>query len=129
MIVVTSAEVAGTNRDASGPGWESRRMIVSEHGMGHSVHETRVKEGAELHLHYKNHFETNYCMSGIGEVEHKATGEVFPIVPGTIYALNENDAHILRAIKGDLVFVCVFTPPLSGNEVHRKDGSYAPVEA
>ncbi len=53
MIVVTSDEIAGTARDASGPGWESRRMIVRDDGMGHSVHETRVKEGAELHLHYK----------------------------------------------------------------------------
>ncbi|MCH4543228.1 MULTISPECIES: ectoine synthase [Brucella/Ochrobactrum group] len=125
MIVVTSDEIAGTARDASGPGWESRRMIVRDDGMGHSVHETRVKDGAELHLHYKNHFETNYCISGEGEVEHKLTGEVFPIRPGTIYALNENDPHILRATKGDLVLVCVFTPPLAGNEVHREDGSYA----
>ena len=123
MIVVTSDEIAGTARDASGPGWESRRMIVRDDGMGHSVHETRVKDGAELHLHYKNHFETNYCISGEGE--DKLTGEVFPIRPGTIYALNENDPHILRATKGDLVLVCVFTPPLAGNEVHREDGSYA----
>ncbi|KAB2791272.1 ectoine synthase [Brucella anthropi] len=128
MIVVTSDEIAGTARDASGPGWESRRMIVRDDGMGHSVHETRVKEGAELHLHYKNHFETNYCFSGEGEVEHKLSGEVFPIRPGTIYALNENDPHILRATKGDLVLVCVFTPPLAGNEVHREDGSYAPTD-
>jgi L-ectoine synthase len=125
MIVVTSAEIAGTPRDVSGPGWESRRMIVREHGMGHSVHETRVKEGAELHLHYKNHFETNYCLAGEGEVEHVETGRVFAIRAGTIYALNENDRHILRATKGDLMLVCVFTPPLAGDEVHQKDGSYA----
>ncbi|CAK7260130.1 ectoine synthase [Shinella yambaruensis] len=124
MIVVTSEEIAGTPRDASGPGWQSRRMIVREHGMGHSVHETRVAKGAELHLHYKNHFETNYCISGEGEVENVSTGEVFPIVPGTIYALNEHDPHILRA-KEALLLVCVFTPPLSGSEVHREDGSYA----
>ncbi len=53
---------------------------------------------------------------------------MFPIRPGTIYALNENDPHILRATKGDLVLVCVFTPPLAGNEVHREDGSYAPAD-
>lgn len=125
MIVVSSADIAGTARDISGPGWQSRRMIVREHGMGHSVHETRVKEGAELHLHYKNHFETNYCVSGEGEVVHRETGETFPIRPGTVYALNDNDPHILRATRGDLVLVCVFTPPLAGDEVHREDGSYA----
>lgn len=128
MIVVTSDEIAGTDRDASGPGWESRRMIIRDHGMGHSVHETRVKAGSELHLHYKNHFETNYCIKGAGEVENKETGEKFPIAPGTIYALDKNDPHILRAFDEDLVLVCVFTPPLAGNEVHREDGSYAPAE-
>jgi len=125
MIVVASKDVAGTARDKSGPGWESRRMVVKDHGMGHSVHETRVKKGAELHLHYKNHFETNYCIEGEGEVENKETGEVFPIQPGTIYALDKNDPHILRATKSDLLLVCVFTPPLAGDEVHQDDGSYA----
>ncbi|MFJ3116766.1 ectoine synthase [Pseudomonas protegens] len=125
MIVVTSQEIASTSRNVSGPGWQSRRMIVREHGMGHSVHETRITEGSELHLHYKNHFESNYCIEGEGEVQHKITGEVFPIRPGTIYSLNENDPHILRATKGDLLLVCVFTPPLAGNETHNADGSYA----
>lgn len=128
MIVASSLEIAGTAHDVSGSGWESRRLIVREHGMGHSVHETRVKDGAELHLHYKNHFETNYCLSGEGEVVHKDTGEVFPIRPGTVYALNNHDPHILRAKNGDLVLICVFTPPLAGNEVHREDGSYAASE-
>jgi len=125
MIVITSEEVAGTARDVCGPGWQSRRMIVREDGMGHSVHETRIQHGAELHLHYKNHFETNYCMAGEGEVENTLTGEVFPLRPGTIYALNQHDPHIVRATKGDLLLVCVFTPPLAGNETHRADGSYA----
>ena len=48
--------------------------------------------------------------------------------PGTLYALDRNDAHVLRATKGDLRLVCVFNPPLSGNERHREDGSYAPEE-
>jgi len=125
MIVITSDNVAGSERDVSGPGWQSRRMIVRDDGMGHSVHETRVQHGAELHLHYKNHFETNYCVAGEGEVENTLTGEVFALRPGTIYALNQHDPHIVRATQSDLLLVCVFTPPLAGNETHRADGSYA----
>ena len=124
MIVITADSLTGTSRHASGPGWESRRMIVRDDGMDVSVHETRVFEGAELHLHYKNHFETNYCFEGEGEVVNKATGEVFAIRPGTLYALNLHDPHILRATKGDLRLVCTFTPPLKGTETHSADGSY-----
>lgn len=125
MIVIHSQDLTDTERHARGPGWESRRMIVKRDGIGYSVHETRIFEGAELHLHYKHHYEANYCMEGEGEVLDVATGERHAIRPGTLYALNLNDQHVLRATKGDLRLVCVFNPPLSGTETHRADGSYA----
>lgn len=125
MIVINAQDLTNTERHAKGPGWESKRMIVKQDGVGYSVHETRVLQGAELHLHYKNHYETNYCMEGEGEVVDVATGTTYPIGPGTIYALNKHDKHILRAIKGDLRLVCVFNPPLSGQETHNPDGSYS----
>ena len=53
------------------------------------------------------------------------TGKTFPISPGTLYALDQNDEHILRAISGDLRLVCVFNPALTGQEKHQADGSYA----
>ena len=40
-----------------------------------------------------------------------------------MYALNEHDQHWLRA-KTDLRVVCVFTPPLTGREVHDENGVY-----
>lgn len=125
MRVVHAQDLTDTERHARGPGWESRRMIVKRDGIGYSVHETRVFEGAELRLHYKHHFEANYCMEGEGEVLDVATGQVHRIVPGTLYALDRHDEHILRATRGDLRLVCVFNPPLSGRETHREDGSYA----
>ena len=124
MIVISADGLRGTPREASGPGWQSTRLIVKGDGMGYSVHETTVTEGAELHLEYKQHFETNYCFAGEGEVEDVATGEVHPIAPGTIYALDRHDKHVLRAIKGDLRLVCVFNPPLVGSETHNAEGSY-----
>jgi len=125
MIVVRSEDIADTPRHASGPGWDSKRMLVKQDGVGYSVHETRVHEGAELHLHYKNHFEANYCTAGEGEVVDVATGQAHPIRPGTLYVLNRHDQHILRATKGDLHLVCIFNPPLTGMETHQPDGSYA----
>jgi L-ectoine synthase len=99
-------------------------MIVKSDGIGYSVHETRVHEGAELHLHYKHHYEANYCVAGEAEVTDVATGAVHTIRPGTLYALDKSDKHILRATKGELHLVCVFNPPLSGQETHDADGSY-----
>ncbi|OWJ86108.1 L-ectoine synthase [Haematobacter missouriensis] len=128
MIVRSLEDVISGPNHATGPGWESRRILLKPDGMGFSLHDTLVKEGEELHLEYKHHLEANYCISGEGEVTEVATGRTWPIRPGTLYALDRNDAHVLRATKGDLRLVCVFNPPLSGNERHREDGSYAPEE-
>jgi len=124
MIVRKLDEVVNTWRHASGEGWESRRIVLADDAMGCSMHDTLVKEGAELHLEYKNHLEVNYCIEGVGEVVNVATGEHHPIHPGTMYALDQHDKHILRAIKGDLRLICSFTPALSGRETHDAEGSY-----
>ena len=99
MIVRTLDDIRGTERDVSGPGWQSRRLIVRADAMGCSLSDTIVAAGTEQRLHYKHHLETNYCISGEGEVEDLATGQVFPIRPGTVYALDKNDLHVVRATR------------------------------
>jgi L-ectoine synthase len=125
MIVRSLQEIIGTERDVAGHGWRSRRLILKRDGMGCSMSDTVVAEGTELRMQYKNHFETNYCIAGEGEVEEVATGKVHKLGPGTVYALDRHDAHVVRALKGDLRFVCVFHPALSGDENHDADGGYA----
>jgi len=126
MLVTHAADIVGTEFHAQGPGWESLRLLTRRDGAGYSVHETRVRAGAELKLHYKHHIEANYCFEGEGEVVNLANGELHSIRPGTLYTLDRHDPHILRATKGDLRLVCVFNPPLSGRETHDADGSYLP---
>ena len=46
MIVTTVEEKRGTERHVTGPGWTSTRLIVKADGMGYSVHDTTVLEGA-----------------------------------------------------------------------------------
>jgi len=128
MIVRTIDEIAGTERDVSGEGWRSRRLIRRDDGVEHSVHYTEISAGSEQHLWYKHHNETNFCVSGEGEVVNVATGETHPIRPGTIYVLDEHDRHILRA-HTDVVLVCTFWPALAGDEKHDADGSYLPAES
>ena len=124
MIVKSLTDILNTSAHVKGDDFESRRILLAADGLGYSLHDTVCSKGTEQYLHYKNHVEANYCIEGEGEVENVATGEVFPLSPGSIYVLDKNEAHILRATKSDLRFVCIFTPALTGQEVHDADGSY-----
>ncbi len=127
MIIRKLDEARETERLVHSDGWDSTRLLLAGDNMGFSFHITRIHENAELNLHYKHHFESVYCISGSGSIEDCATGEVHEIRPGTMYALNLNDKHVLRATE-EMVMACTFNPPVTGSEVHREDGSYAPAE-
>lgn len=125
MIVKRLQDIIGTDDDVDTEGWNSRRLLLKDAGMGYSVHDTVIKEGAELHMHYKNHLEAVYLIEGKGEIEMVEDGKVHPLEAFTIYALDQHDKHILRANKGShMRMVCVFNPPVSGREVHGEDGAY-----
>lgn len=123
MIVRTLIGTLGTEREVDTPGWTSRRLLLASENMGFSLHDTLIKPGAELPMHYRNHLEAVYCIEGEGEVETVADGVRHRIRPGTVYALDRNDEHILRA-RTRMRMVCVFNPPLTGREVHGEDGAY-----
>ena len=130
MIVRRLKDILNTSRDVKTDTWASRRLLLRDDNMGFSMHETTIFAGTETHIWYKNHFEAVYCVEGCGEVELIPSGEVFRIEPGTMYALNKNDRHFLRADAGaDMRVVCTFNPPLSGDEVHDADGVYAAAPA
>ncbi len=125
MIVTTLNDLLGTERDIHGPVWASRRFLLARDGVGFTLTETTTKAGTEQVLWYKHHIEANYVIEGEGEVENIATGEVFPLNPGTMYVLDKNEKHRLKSVTS-LRLVCVFSPALTGGETHDKDGSYLP---
>ena len=127
MIVRNLKESRGGKRLVESKGWNSVRLLLKEDGMGFSFHITTIYSGAELPMHYKNHLESVYCISGHGSIENSQTGESFAIEPGTMYALDQNDRHVLRA-ESEMVMACVFNPPLNGLEVHDESGAY-PLQA
>ncbi|MEN3364650.1 MAG: L-ectoine synthase [Burkholderiales bacterium] len=128
MIVRRLKDILNTARDVRAETFASRRLLLRHDGMGFSMHETIVYAGSQTHIWYKHHLEAVYCVEGSGEVELVPSGEVFRIEPGTIYALDKNDRHWLRADPGaDMRVVCTFTPALVGDEVHDADGVYAAV--
>ena len=125
MIVRHLEDLIGTARDIEGPVWKSRRFLLDEDGAGFTLTETRTQAGAEQVLWYKHHVEANYIIEGEGEVENLSTGERFALGPGTMYALEGHEKHILRSFT-DMRIVCVFSPALTGRETHDADGAYAP---
>jgi L-ectoine synthase len=125
MIIRSLNEIKGTSREVrpEDDKWVSNRLLLKKDGMGFSFHDTTVFAGTELDVWFKNHLEACYCLEGEGEVETLSDGKTHPITPGTLYALDQHDKHILRA-KTDLRLICIYNPALTGQEVHDEDGSY-----
>lgn len=125
MIVRNLEDAAKDGRKIVDPkgNWDSTRLLLKDDNMGFSFHITTIFKGADFQMHYQNHLESVYCMSGEGEVETLADGKKYPIKPGTVYILDKHDKHILRAFS-EMKMACAFNPPLSGKEVHNADGAY-----
>ena len=128
MIVRDFNQLKTTDKAVSDARWTSVRMLLADANMGFSFHITTLEAASEHTFHYKNHFESVYCMSGRGSITDLATGKTHEIKPGVMYALNEHDHHTLRA-EEELIMACCFNPPVTGNEVHQADGSYAAADA
>lgn len=125
MIVRNLQDAEKSSRRIVSPdgNWESTRLLLARDGMGFSFHITTIYAGADFRMHYQNHVESVYCISGEGEVETEADGKKYPVRPGTLYNLDKHDKHTLRAFT-ELKLVCVFNPPLHGTETHNAEGSY-----
>lgn len=125
MIVRQLNEAEKTPRRIVSPdgNWESTRLLLKSDSVGFSFHITTIYAGADFRMHYQNHLESVYCISGHGEVETLADNRSYPISPGTMYVLDQHDEHVLRA-HSEMKMACVFNPPLSGKEVHNEQGAY-----
>jgi L-ectoine synthase len=123
MIVRTLDEIEGTERDVRDTTFASRRFLLAKDGCGFSMHDTILGEGTETNMWYQHHIEAVYCIEGEAELTDLETGEVHTIVPGTLYALDGHEKHVLR-VKKQFRAICVFNPALVGNETHDDDGVY-----
>lgn len=127
MIIRHFEEISKTEHAVHADTWSSFRLLTQQDGMGFSMHETWIHPNTETHIWYKHHLEAVYCIEGEGEIEPFGTGQPIAIKPGMLYALNQHDRHLLRATTR-LRLICVFNPPLRGDERHDADGAYAKPE-
>jgi L-ectoine synthase len=124
MIIRSLDQVIGTERDVAGDGWQSRRLLLRDDGMGFSLNDTVVQAGARLEMEYRHHLEACYVIRGSAVITDRATGQQHRLGPGSLYALTQHDAHEL-SIEEELHLVCVFNPALAGTERH-VGGGYEP---
>lgn len=123
MIIRNLDAIRASDRNVESNGWESARLLLKDDGMGFSFHITRMYAGEELQMHYRNHLEAVFVLSGTGTIEDLATGQTHDLKPGVLYALNDHDRHVVRPWT-DIVCACVFNPPVTGREVHDETGAY-----
>ncbi len=123
MIVRTLQECENSERRVRSETWQSVRMLLANDKMGFSFHITTIYAGTETPMHYQQHLESVYCISGKGRLVNRDDGKEFEIVPGTLYILDKHDRHTLFA-EEELSLACVFNPPITGKEVHNSEGSY-----
>ncbi len=123
MIIRKLSDIRKSDHNVRSNGWDSARMLLKDDGMGFSFHVTTMHAGKELKMHYQNHLEAVFVLKGTGTIEDLGTGEVHKLAPGVMYALNENDRHIVRP-ETDILTACAFNPPVTGREVHDENGAY-----
>ena len=127
MIIRKLKDVRASERHVKSDGWQSARLLLEEDGMGFSFHLTTLQAGSELKMRYQNHLEAVMVLKGTGTIEDLGTGETHELRPGVLYALDQNDDHIVRP-ETDILTACVFNPPVTGREVHDENGAYPAAE-
>lgn len=125
MIVRTTGEITGTERDVSGGAWRSKRIVLAGDGVGFSFHETTIKAGSVCDFHYQHHVEAVWVVEGTGMLTNQETGERHQLAAGTMYLLDGHERHRVTCHE-QLRMFCVFNPPVTGQEVHDETGAYPP---
>ncbi|HEY8581983.1 MAG TPA: ectoine synthase [Capillimicrobium sp.] len=122
MLVRTIDDVLGTPRDVDWVNGTSRRLLVAGDGRGFALTDTHVRPGTSSRIRFPNHLEACYCIEGSGRV---ATAEQeWDLAPGTLYAPERDEEHVLSS-DGGMRLICVFNPPLRGDETHDPSGDEA----
>lgn len=64
MIVRTTPDITGTDRQVDTDHWTSKRIVLSDDEVGFSYHETTVAAGTETPLHYPDYIEAVWLIEG-----------------------------------------------------------------
>lgn len=129
MIVRTTAEISGTEREvhAKNGNWVSKRIVLAGDRVGFSFHETTIKAGTTNEFHYANHIEAVWLTRGKGTLRDLDNGVDYPLEAGSMYLLNGHEKHQV-IVEEEMSMLCVFNPPVVGEENHDENGIYPLLE-
>jgi|SRR5450756_672302 L-ectoine synthase len=123
LIVRSISKITDTDRDVSTPNWRSKRIVLADDGSGFSLHETEMYANTVNEFCYSRHIEAVLVVEGNGLLVDCASGARWDLQPGVMYMLDNHDRHqVLPAT--DIRMICVFSPALTGREVHDETGAY-----
>lgn len=125
MIVRTTEEITGTERDVSDGSWRSKRIVLAGDGAGFSFHETTIESDSICEFHYQYHVEAVWVVEGTGTLTDLESGQEHRLSAGTMYLLDGHERHRI-VCQQQLRMFCVFNPPVTGQEVHDETGAYPP---
>jgi L-ectoine synthase len=118
MLYRALHDVIDTAYDVDWGNGRSRRLVVAGDQCGFTVTDTIVQAGTETHIRFDRHVEACYCIEGVGYVQVGAAK--YPLSPGVLYSPMQGEEHWLVATE-QMRLVCVFNPPLRGDETHNLD--------
>lgn len=123
MLVKNVQDVIGTRDEVRTDTWVSRRVLLKKDGMGFPFMKPLFSWHRNAHPLPESPG-SGVVHRGDGEIETVADGKKYDLGPGVVYALDQHDEHYLRGGKEPLRVICVFNPPLTGQEVHDEKGVY-----
>ena len=122
-LVVDLEDILKDERNVNWGRGYSRRFLSKRNGFGVSLHNTIANPGYTNPLCYQHHIEGVYVVRG--ELTYKWKDEkgeqrsqYYKDGEGTVVLLDKHDAHELVTADCESEALCVFYPPLVGNETH-----------
>lgn len=109
MIVRTTDEITGTDRQIDTDTWTSKRIVLADDEVGFSYHETTVAAGTRTPLHYPEYIEAVWIIEGHGALHDRDNDDIHALAPGTMYLLDGHERHTIIA-DTQLRMYCVFVP-------------------
>ncbi len=129
MFVRRLEEYRGSDKEMvverEGSGVRSIRILTRDDECGFSISDVRITGDWTMNLHYKNHVEANFIVSGHAKVEDLTLNKSWEVGPGMLYMVGPKDRHRLTS-RGDVYLISVFNPPIIGTERHDAEGSFGP---
>lgn len=114
MQIIRKDELRGSARHVQNDTYETVRFLLASDAAGASVADIVLQPGIEEGYGYADRTEIAYCIEG-DAVLTDPTGAEHHIAPGTMWVARPGESFRFKATQPTRL-ICVFTPPLSGEE-------------